>query len=150
MAHSDLKSLIGTLPKVPKDGESGFKAEKHSHYVVLPMYKADGSDRAMPTLWLHVHVEYSWWLVHYESDCRAWVTDAKDGGNMVQVDHLRAVLTHKGSYPQATGEGRNVSDVHAHFTYFGIPGVPKVDCCGQAFAEKAGYMPWQTQPTCTG
>lgn len=102
--------------------------------------------KSAPAAWLHCEVSYTWYGFHYHSECRVWVTDAKDGGNPLKVAKLTAKLQHRNksgtnqfTYPDATSEGQNCSETTATFNFWGFPAVSQQDVIGNGWMIDAKY-----------
>jgi hypothetical protein len=146
-----LRDEIAKLPNVGGglSGASVLEAQSASSYRVFPII--DSATNA-PTAWLHITVEYKWYVIHYHSEARVWVTDKKDGGNPIKVAKLTALLrhviknpppgTHPFQYPDATAEGANVSEVKATFNFWGFPSVQSQDVAGTGCATDPKYGHW--------
>ena len=116
-------------------------------YLVTPLLESDdeGSLKRDSTTTLYVHFRYKWnWrVISYSSDCWAWVTDAKKGGNLVRVDRLEAHLVHNDcNYGNHSVRVENASRAHAYFRYAGVPFACKSGVTAWACAEKTGYGRW--------
>ncbi|HJZ92654.1 MAG TPA: hypothetical protein VKE40_17395 [Gemmataceae bacterium] len=146
-----LRDEIARLPNMGGglSGASVLEAQSVSFYRVSPITDAKTNT---PTAWLHITVEYKWYVIHYHSEARVWVTDAKDGGNPIRVAkltaHLRHVIKnpkpneHPFLYPDATAEGANTSEVKATFNYWGFPSVASQDVAGTGCAIDPTYGHW--------
>ena len=130
--------------ELPERESDQYEAVSSEGYVVTPLLESDGEgtlQRDGKTLYVHFRYKWRWNFVSYSSDCWAWVTDAKKGGQLVQVDRLEAHLVHKECYGDHSVAVNNASKAHAYFRYNGIAAC-KASISAWACAENAGYGRW--------
>ena len=121
-----------------------FESEAGESYTVIPLSQTDevGSiNVAVSTLWLHRRARWYWNFFSYSSDCWVWITDQKDGGNLVVVDKIEAHLTHSSCYGDQSVSRNNVSSAHAYVRNSGFA-VCKSGICAWGCAEQKGYNRW--------
>ena len=125
------------------------EAEVHESHTVSPFAgpASEETDEtgarvaSATTLWLHHRIRREWGFLYYDSDCWAWVTDAKDGGNAVKVDKLEAYLVHDASFGRNKKTERNASSAHARTRIRGVA-VANPGISGWACAEHRGHDQW--------
>lgn len=139
----------------PADGPGNHhEAEVHESYTVLAIAGAASEETdetgarvaSTTTLWVHHRIRREWGFFFYNSDCWAWVTDAKDGGNAVRVDQLEAHLVHDSNFGTNRKTERNASSAHARTRVRGVA-VPNPGISGWACAEHSGYDRWCSPTT---
>lgn len=70
-----------------------------------------------------------------------WVTDAKTGGNLIEVDQLEAHLVHAKCYGDHSVTVKNRSSAHAYFRIGGLA-VCQTGITAWACAEQDGCGRW--------
>lgn len=123
------------------------EAASGSCYIVIPLLPTDPRQVALRNgkiPWLHVRAKWSWALFTYSSHCHAWVTDAKNGGNLVKVDRLEAHLVHDSCYGRHSKDGANVSSTGVGFKFSGLFAC-KTGVTAWACAKQSGWGRWCTK-----
>lgn len=130
------------------EGESDHHEDISSDiYVVTPLRSQDEEGTLVQqatALWLHQRSRWKWNFFSYASDCWVWVTDARDGGNLVTVDRLEAHLSHDSCFGDHSVTRNNVSKAHASLRMYGFA-VCKAGIYAYGCAEKTDFGRWCTE-----